>query len=86
MAMECPKCESKAICVDTEDYRLNASEPLTQVRTYACSNVECLHGFQYRSSYLKETERLDVEKFIKRYNRDLRDKQTGQTKMEMDNE
>jgi len=84
--MECPTCESQAICVDTEKYRHNANEPITVIRTYACTNVECLEGFQYRSTFLKKSDRLNVEKFIKRYKQALRDKQTGQTKMEMEDE
>lgn len=84
--MECPECESQAICVDTEKYRHNPGEPLTVIRTYACTNPECLEGFMYRSTYLKKAERLDAKKFIARYQRDLEDRRTGQTKMEMEDE
>lgn len=65
--MECPKCGHKAYVIDTVPYRPQAGEPIHEVRTYGCSNEECLHGFMYRNSYLKAAERRDVAKFIRRY-------------------
>lgn len=77
--MECPKCGHKAIVVDKEEYRHEAGDPLSEVRTYACMNEACLHGFQYRNSYLKPTERLNVAKFIRRYKASV---SKGQSEME----
>lgn len=84
--MRCPKCDSKAICVDTESFRFKAGEPLTTIRTYACTNYACLEGFVYRDTYVKPTDRLDVKKFIQRYKRELEDKRQGQIKLELEDE
>lgn len=80
--MECPKCGHKAIVVDKDEYRHEAGDPLSEVRTYACTNETCLHGFQYRNTYLKPTERLDVAKFIRRYKRSTL---KGQEELKFDN-
>lgn len=80
--MECPKCGHKAIVVDTEPYRHNAGEPITEVRTYACTNELCLEGFQYRNTYLKKAERLDVRRFVERYKRSV---MKGQEELQFEN-
>lgn len=65
--MECPECGSEAKVASKREYRHDQGEPITEIRTYACMNLECAHGFVYRNSYLKETERFDVKRFIRQY-------------------
>jgi len=65
--MECPKCEAKALVMETKRYRTRPGEPVSEVRTYACTNWECLHAFTYRNTYLDEAGRRDVARFLKRY-------------------
>tara|TARA_Y100001935_G_scaffold253785_1_gene260962 strand:- start:167011 stop:167265 length:255 start_codon:yes stop_codon:yes gene_type:complete len=82
--MECPKCQSKAIVIDTKNFRYKAGEPLTQVRIYACTNWDCLNAFTYRNTYLDEVKRRDVAKFLKRYEREQRLQETQQHELEID--
>jgi hypothetical protein len=65
--MECPKCESKAIVYDTKKYRYNAGEPITEVRSYACTNLKCQFAFAYKNTFMGERERFDVERFLRQY-------------------
>jgi hypothetical protein len=82
--MECPKCQSKSIVIDTKNFRHKAGEPISQVRVYGCTNWNCLHCFTYRNTYLNELERRDVAKFIRRYERDLEKKRTGQGELKLE--
>lgn len=82
--MECPKCEEKAIVADTENYRYNPGEPLTQIRVYVCTNMECLHAFTYRNTFLSAAERRDAKKFIKRYRKQEEDRRKRQSQLEFE--
>lgn len=84
--MECPKCESEARVIDTKSYRFKPGEPLSQVRVYGCTNWDCLHAFTYRNTYLGEADRRDVSKFLKRYERAMQQKKTGQLNMHLEEE
>lgn len=72
--MECPKCGSDAKVAYKREFRTKQGDPVHEVRAYACMNVSCAHGFVYRNSYLRESERMDVERFIRRYEKQLSNK------------
>ena len=67
--MECPRCESKAIQYDYKKYRHAAGEPITEVRAYACTNLDCMHAFAYQNVHMGERKRVDVKQFLKTYER-----------------
>lgn len=84
--MQCPKCESEAYVAKKEGKRPNQGEPLTEYRTYVCSNWDCLHGFVYRNRYLNDTERMDTARWLKSYERRKADAAAGQGDMFEENE
>ena len=67
--MECPECGKKAIVAYKQEYRQNQGEPISEVRTYVCMDIECAESFAYRNTYMGKRERLDAKKFIRQYNK-----------------
>lgn len=86
MAMECPKCGGKAIVAEVQEKRFAQGDPITQFRTYVCQRWSCLHGFVYKNSYMKQTERLDTAQFIRRYERMKERQKSGQEELNFESE
>ena len=66
--MECPKCGKKAIVAYKQEYRQLQGEPITEVRAYVCTDFNCMETFAYRNTYIGPRERLDAERFLRKYN------------------
>jgi hypothetical protein len=65
--VECPKCEAKAYQYAKREIRQRAGEPITEIRSYACSNLECEYAFSYKNIFMTERDRIDVARWIKKY-------------------